>query len=95
MTIETPKFRQRQAAELAAQAVEREIRRRLLEAPRDALRPDLQKQLAVAGTFRRNAHGLFQEAMIELDLASEAVQHRVLMACAFDVRRSDLHGRHG
>lgn len=94
MTVETPKFKQWQAAELAAQAVESEIRRRLLEAPRDALPRDLHEQLAVAGTLRRTAHGLFREAMVELDLASATLHQRVRPACAFDVRRSDLHGRY-
>jgi hypothetical protein len=88
MPIATPGFGKWQAAEQAAQAVEGEIPKRLLEAPADAPPPDLDAELAPAGELRRIAHALFEDAMIELDNVASALERSALHGYSADMRRS-------
>lgn len=94
MPIATPNFRKWQAAELAAQAVEGEIRQRLLAAPRDAL-PDLHDELVLAGALRHKAHALFQDAMVELEIIASTLERRALDAYSIDARGSASPGKLG
>jgi hypothetical protein len=70
MPMQTPRFRKWQAAELAAQAVESEIRKRILESEHERQALDMHDELVFAAQLRRDAHALFLEAMEELDLVT-------------------------
>jgi len=80
MPLETPRFRKWQAAELAAQAVERSIREQIDAAAADGGHAEIGDELAFASELRRHAHRLFLEAMEELDDVVSSLNHRALIA---------------
>jgi len=80
MPIETPRFRKWQAAEQAAQAVERSIRELIDEASAHGGHADIFDEMAFASELRRHAHRLFLDAMEELDGVVSSLNHRAVLA---------------
>lgn len=69
-----PKWTRWQSAELAAQAVERGLRERLMESVRNPGAPDTADEQASVHELRQHVHQLFVEAMDEMACTARALR---------------------